>query len=391
MISWRGLFRSLCGPLLLLLVAGTVVSDLAGQDGLSQRKQELERLRHEIDSNRRRIEKLKEKEAHASQLHESLETDRRLTRRYLEQLGEQEKSLRRDHAVQQAELLEMEVKAEETADLLRRRVQRYFRFQATTGDVVLFASESFGELFARGQFLKRIIQKDQLDLQALAQDRELIAQASEELVHKRKELDTLLAAKRAEEKRLIARGETLARELDELRDERSDHERRLRQAEASEAQIRKMIAELERARQRRGGEDFGSGFGELRGRLLWPLQGEILANFGVEIHPRYKTEVPQNGMIIQGEMGAPILACAAGEVVYDGWYDGYGRTVILAHGEGFYTIYAHASKIRVAKGDKVSAGAVVAEVGQTDSIRGPCLHFEIRRNSEALDPRKWLR
>jgi murein hydrolase activator len=108
------------------------------------------------------------------------------------------------------------------------------------------------------------------------------------------------------------------------------------------------------------------------------------------VHPRYGTRVPQNGIDITAPLGTPVRAVAAGSVVYVDWLPGYGRTVILDHGGGFYTLYAHASSVAVHRGDRVVEGQTIAGVGDTDSIRGPCLHFEVRQGEKALNPREWL-
>ena len=386
-------------PLTALLLTSVLLSLVGArwgfaEDGVEARRADLDRLKSEIESNRKRIASLREKEKEAVSLQESVEADRRLTRRYLERLEEQERALRADHALQQSRLLEMKIEADEAATRMRERLVRYYRFRHVSGEALLFSSESFSQLFARSQFLKRMIHSDQLELAALAQDRERIAVAASELEQKRTELDRLYEDKRAEEKHLAARSESAQRDLAEIQGQRSENEQNLRRLEASQTQIRRMLEQLERERrerEQRGGEALAPPDGFQRGRLLWPVQGQVLANFGREIHPKYKTEVPQNGIVIGAPEGEPIVACASGEVVYVGWYDGYGRTVMLSHGGGFYTIYAHASKIRAAKGDRVGAGEVIAEVGDTDSIRGPCLHFEIRKDAVALDPREWLR
>ena len=384
----------LCGAIGLILTLGTPAIGTAQDKGIESGRAELDRLKSEIESNRKRIASLQKKEKEAAALQASVEADRRLTVRYLDRLAEQERALREDHATQQAQLLEMQIQAEEAATRLRERLIRYHRFRNVSGEALLLSSESFSQLFARSQFLKRLIHSDQLELASLAQDREFIAQASTELEEKRAELDHLYEEKRAEERRLAAKSESAQQALSEIQGERTDHEKHLRQLEASQSQIKKMLEQLERERRERKERGLVTGpppEGFEKGNLLWPVQGKVVANFGREIHPKYKTEVPLNGIVIGAPEGDPIVACASGEVVYVGWYDGYGRTVMLSHGGGFYTIYAHASKIRVAKGQRVGAGEVIAEVGDTDSTRGPCLHFEIRKEAEALDPRKWLR
>ena len=82
---------------------------------------------------------------------------------------------------------------------------------------------------------------------------------------------------------------------------------------------------------------------------------------------------------------------AAGQVRYAGWFRGYGKLVILDHGEEYFTVSGHLAEIEVEAGDEVSGGQEVGTVGETGSLSGPRLYFEIRRGSEPLDPREWLR
>lgn len=379
----------------LVLVLGSALGlgsfVLASEEGIDGRKAQLDELKREIGDNRDRIESLRQKEEETARVQNALDKDRKLTHRYLTTLLEQERALRQDHALRQAEVLDLGLESDEAAKRLKERLRRYYRLRHVSGAELVFSSSSFHHLLARSQFLVRMIRRDQLDLKALSQTRSRIVVANETLRSRQGDISRLLADKRAEEQRLESQGADLAQEIAELKDEREEHQRRLQQLQVTEVTIQKMIAQLERARARAGVVDLKGDFAADKGKLLWPVEGEILAEFGFTVHPRYKTKVPNNGIIIQARAGTLIGAAAAGRVEFVGWYDGYGRTVILNHGDGFYSIYAHASKIRVVAEDRVDAGHVIAEVGDTDSLRGNCLHFEIRRQAQALDPRDWLR
>jgi murein DD-endopeptidase MepM/ murein hydrolase activator NlpD len=116
-----------------------------------------------------------------------------------------------------------------------------------------------------------------------------------------------------------------------------------------------------------------------------------VTEYGRETHPRFGTETVRTGIDIEAPEGTPIRAVAAGTVAYRGWLKGYGNLLVLDHGDGYYTLYAHASQILVDEGDQVKAGAVVGRVGETGSVDGPRLHFEVRYQSRAEDPQLWLR
>jgi murein DD-endopeptidase MepM/ murein hydrolase activator NlpD len=116
-----------------------------------------------------------------------------------------------------------------------------------------------------------------------------------------------------------------------------------------------------------------------------------VTGFGRETHPRFGTETVRTGIDIEAAEGTPIRAVAPGAVAYRGWLKGYGNLLVLDHGDGYYTLYAHASQILVDEGDQVKGGELVGRVGETGSVEGPRLHFEVRYQSRAEDPQLWLR
>ncbi|UZN23222.1 peptidoglycan DD-metalloendopeptidase family protein [bacterium 3DAC] len=128
--------------------------------------------------------------------------------------------------------------------------------------------------------------------------------------------------------------------------------------------------------------------------FIWPMTGVLTAKFGWRIHPIYHTKMFHYGIDIAAPFGTPIKAAASGIVAYAGWFGGYGYTVILAHPNGFYTLYAHLSKYIVREGQKVYQGQVIAYEGSTGWSTGPHLHFAIYRKiggkKEFVDPLKYL-
>jgi murein DD-endopeptidase MepM/ murein hydrolase activator NlpD len=120
--------------------------------------------------------------------------------------------------------------------------------------------------------------------------------------------------------------------------------------------------------------------------LAWPIQGLITAPFG-----RRGREDRHEGIDIDGQTGDPIRAAASGTVVFAGTHGDYGRTVVIDHGEGLRTIYAHASSLKVQEGDPVRVGETIAEVGHSGNARGSHLHFEVRRDGRAVNPMPYLR
>ncbi len=131
---------------------------------------------------------------------------------------------------------------------------------------------------------------------------------------------------------------------------------------------------------------------EKKGKLAWPVSGRIITPFGPQKHPRFNTITTNSGVeIAPKEERARVLAVHPGRVVFADSFEGYGNLLIIDHGLAYYTLYGHCSEFLAAKGDAVQAGQPVALSGDSGSLKGECLYFEIRFKTKALDPLKWLR
>jgi len=135
----------------------------------------------------------------------------------------------------------------------------------------------------------------------------------------------------------------------------------------------------------------GTGFASLRGRLAWPADGRVVGEYGAQVHPRFGTKTFRNGIDIDVAEGTTITTVAPGQVLYTGWFRGYGNLIIVDHGGEYFTLYAHAANITVNEGDEVKQGQVIGTVGDTGSLQGPRLYFEVRHAGRPQDPAHWLR
>lgn len=130
--------------------------------------------------------------------------------------------------------------------------------------------------------------------------------------------------------------------------------------------------------------------GEAPGILAWPIIGRVSSPFGYRIHPILGVRKLHTGIDINGSTGTPISAAADGTVILSQTYGGYGRAVVIDHGGGMATLYAHQSSIAVSVGEVVTRGEVIGYVGCTGSCTGPHLHFEVRLNGVPVDPMQYL-
>jgi len=131
-------------------------------------------------------------------------------------------------------------------------------------------------------------------------------------------------------------------------------------------------------------------FRAYKGLLKMPVKGRIVSLFGKFKNARFNTLNFRSGIEIQTERGEPVQAVYGGKILYADWFKGYGNMIIIDHGDNYYTVYAHIEEAFKTAGDVVAAGEVMATAGDTGSISGPKLYFEIRHHGKALDPMQWL-
>jgi len=177
--------------------------------------------------------------------------------------------------------------------------------------------------------------------------------------------DTLLAARRLKQSALSS-----------ARDTRAEH---LAEVESLAAQSAALAAAIRDAQ----AGSTGSGTPSAAG-FIWPVDGPVVSGFGVRWGRMHE------GIDIAATIGTPIRAAASGTVIHAGWLGGYGNLVVVDHGDGLATAYAHASAILVAVGQQVSQGDTLSLVGSTGNSTGPHLHFEVRVNGSAVDPLLYL-
>jgi len=132
-------------------------------------------------------------------------------------------------------------------------------------------------------------------------------------------------------------------------------------------------------------------FARQKGRLPPPIKGKIISSFGTKRKGDYNAFTFQSGIDIKAERGTPVKNVFSGEVMFAQWLKGYGNLMIINHGNNYYTLYAHVEELHKKKGERVDTGEIIGTAGDTGSIKGPCLHFEVRHHGKPVDPLKWLK
>lgn len=186
-----------------------------------------------------------------------------------------------------------------------------------------------------------------------------------------------------ERERALRQRAALVDILDYLQAESKQSARLVRELEQAERKLAQLVADIE------AGPEV-SPFGALRGRLSFPTDGLVELGFGRVVNPRFNTVTFHKGLDLRAPPGATVKAIAAGRVVYASWLRGYGNLLIVDHGGGFHSLNAHLERFGRKVGDEVQPGDEVGRVGDSGSLKGPLLYFEIRHRGEAIDPAPWF-
>jgi len=364
---------------------------------IGAQKEELESLRQELDQRHEKSKELKGKEKNLlGQLRET-EKNLQLTVRYLNALEKRERAVQGDLGDATSELARTAVQLDTERSRLAWRLREIYKRGRSWELEHLLSARSFGEMVARTYYLAQIA-KDDRSRMLLTQARRVEVQDTKTRLEARKrELDRL-QAETTREKRSLANLTSDRRQLlQRIRSDSKSNEQAAHELERARKRILGLIEALEKRRlARERGAPSGEmpllgDFGKNRGRLPWPATGRLARGFGQQTNPRFGTNTFNSGIDIAALFGTPIQAVSKGRVEYVNWLEGYGKCVILNHGSGYYTLYAHASEITVQVGNDVAAGQTIGRVGDTGSTSGTVLHFEIRRGKEALNPLEWFR
>lgn len=225
------------------------------------------------------------------------------------------------------------------------------------------------EILRRNEVVQ--IQRVEAEQLALDTQRAQLSIQREAAVAARAQVDAIRAEVQAEldlQKALLA----------DVEDQISHFEVELDGQEAEQARLEQLLADTQRRA------------GAAPGKLLWPAQGTLTSGFGLRLHPILGYSRLHAGIDISAPSGSKIWSAAAGTVLSAGPYGAYGNAVIIDHGGGMATLYAHQSRVAVASGAEVKAGDLIGYVGSTGLSTGPHLHFEVRIKAQPVDPMQYL-
>ena len=259
---------------------------------------------------------------------------------------------------------------------------------------ILFSTESFFDVWQRRQALTRILEDDDKLWDELQSQQRRIEDLSEKLTAQKLDQDRLLVRLKKEASAVAERRAQRAKLLARIRSQK-------KLALASMKSLEKTAKEMDaaiRSLEHKAGSLVASIGGKtstflaLKGSLPKPLPGELVSLFGPCVdESRYNIKGFRSGVNVKADLRSPVHAVCKGQVVYADWFKAYGNIIIIDHGGHYYTLSAQLEELFKNTGDVVETGEVIGTVGDTGTLVGPGLYFEIRHHGKPLDPVVWFR
>lgn len=373
-----GFFLMACLLALLPAFSSSVSASLA-DDKRAELDQVQRKMQEMADKKAAAREKAEEASAALSQVTDSLR-DLQIESNKLQQ---QRDALQGKIDDNLAQLEKKQAEVKERQGIYKHRLRDiYINGQVNYLDVLLGAKD-FSDFSSRMFLLQRIIKSDVSLMEQMQKDAEEIAARKAQLDGQMQEIkatQNMLQAKTDKVERLRNQRAAMLSEAEaEEQQSQDEYERLLAVSEQISAMLRNMeqngtVAEAP----------------VVTNSYIWPCNGVITSPFGWRTHPIFGTTKYHSGLDIGVDYGTPILATNSGTVIYSGWLGGYGNAVMIDHGGGLVSLYAHNDSLNVYEGQYVNRGTCIAYAGSTGYSTGPHCHFEMRLHGEVVDPMGYL-
>ena len=373
---WR---RWLSTILVLLFLFIAVTPVLA--DELEEKQQQLDNIQKQIEEQQRKAEKARSTERTVAEQLRSIQSELDVAQGEFDAVNDMLSNTEQQIKVNTELAAQLTKKLEAQRKVLERRMRDIYKNGQVNYLDVLLGAKDFGDFVTRMDILKKILAYDTALIQGTRADKEKLAKAKAQLEIDRAkivELRKIAAEKRAQ---VAARRQERQGLLNAATYERETAERAYRELIDTSKQIEQMIRRIQSGEKNIGGST---------GTMIWPAEGAITSPFGWRTHPIFGTQRLHTGIDIGADYGDSVLAADGGVVIHSDWMGGYGNAVIIDHGNGISTLYAHNSQLLVSEGQTVSKGQTISRVGSTGYSTGPHLHFEVRQNGTPVNPLNFL-
>jgi murein hydrolase activator len=378
-------------------------TSIAVEKKIEKQTQDLRRLEKEIIQLQEKLDTQQSEESNLLDELEATEMQISLLRQRLSYL-KRELKLRQDLLKKLTNELDQSLMVKDTLqERYRRRVIRTYKSHQDDWMHLLFEADNINQLFYRVKYITAINQSDRKLFKHIQELMDKLKSQRTAIIDERESIRRNIEAQNQQEKELAALRNDRKNQLNKIRHDKKLLTQNLRDKEKSrdqlqviiqnlQAQRQKRLAELERQRAlRKAPNEKITKFSELKGKMPWPVTGTISTRFGRYKDPVLNIYTENTGIEFRTAADADVAAVMDGLVTYVTWLRGFGNTIIIHHGEDFYTVYSHVDGIAVRENEYVESGQKIAVVSDSGSWDGHILHFEIWDAKSKLNPEDWLR
>lgn len=369
---------SLCFNMMSFSFAATV-SDLQSQKNeAANKKEELEEKKDEVEAEKN--EALSKINELSEQISES--------QAKLDELNQQIEELEKSIAEKEKELEEAEKRQKEQEEALEKRLIAQYKTGKVSYWSIILNPSSFLDFFSNLHNIERIAKLDEQLINSIEEEKQEIEKTKEELTVQKSEVKTAKANAEKENVKLKSAKAQKNSQVQKLTEEEKSIQEQIDEYDQQMSDLTAQIKKLQAAN-----SSNGTTSSTYNGQLAWPVpsSNKITSYYGYRIHPIYKVNKLHAGVDIGGaDWGAPFVAADDGTVILARYYGGYGNCVIIDHGGGMSTLYAHGSAIYVSEGQKVTRGQNVLAIGSSGTSTGKHAHFEVRINGSPVDPLPYI-
>lgn len=352
-------------------------SDLEAQN--RQTQQEIDRIRQGI----------KEKEASKTPyLEKKKKIDKELNAANAEllKLVNEVSAIESEINAKEADIKWLDGEESKSREVFKQRMRSLYEDNKMSYIDILFESVSISDFLYRIEIIKQLADFDKEIIDSIIHSREKIAEAKSVLEEKKVEVEVVKQKAQEARDKVKALEEENQAVLDAINSDIASAKADQAAKEKEAARIQNEIKKLLEAQNPNSKLTYTSG-------MIWPCPGykTLTSYFGRRFHPVLKIYRSHNGIDVAAPSGANIIAAASGEVITSEYSSSYGNYIVINHGSGVTTLYAHMSARKVSKGAKVSQGQTIGLVGSTGISTGPHLHFEVSVNGTRQDPQSYVR
>jgi septal ring factor EnvC (AmiA/AmiB activator) len=374
----------------LIVIALSVVCSNAYADKVSDKKADLEKFKKKIQVQKQQLETLKVKEDSIIKKLGQIDQKKAV-------LKGQKKNLEKNIGSISSEINQ----TSQSIDQRRDRIE--IRKKSITGQLrnlymygemnymkIFLASTTFDDLNQKQFLVKQWVDHDRKRMSDFQDEVRLFMTEKKELEQKKNAKESDLGKLKSTEEEIAQEKESKKKLLSMVKNQKDYYKRSIEEMEQASKNLETLIKKFKETKPATKGTPSNSRFAQMRGKLLMPTKGKIERMYGPYRDAKLNANLYQKGIDIRAKEGADVQSVFDGKVAYADWFAGYGKVVIIDHDAGYFTLYAHLSEIQVSINQQVVVGDTIGSVGDTESMKGDYLYFELREKGVTVNPLPWL-